>query len=51
MNIPLGTQIMPALKTNQLPTNQKFVGYDNDFADTSFYLELAGQKAAAFHAA
>ncbi|KAL7895994.1 hypothetical protein HDV63DRAFT_411564 [Trichoderma sp. SZMC 28014] len=46
-----GTQIMPALKTNQLPTNQKFVGYDNDFADTSFYLELAGQKAAAFHAA
>ncbi|KAK1254024.1 hypothetical protein MKX08_008019 [Trichoderma sp. CBMAI-0020] len=46
-----GTQIMPSLKTNQLPTNQKFVGYDNNFADTSFYLELAGKKAAAFHAA
>ncbi|GFP58681.1 hypothetical protein TASIC1_0011004800 [Trichoderma asperellum] len=46
-----GTQIMPSLKTNQLPTNQKFVGYDNDFADTSFYLELAGKKAAAFHPA
>ncbi|EHK46725.1 hypothetical protein TRIATDRAFT_132630 [Trichoderma atroviride IMI 206040] len=46
-----GTQIMPSLKTNQLPTNQKFVGYDNNFDDTSFYLELAGKKAAAFHAA
>jgi hypothetical protein len=42
---------MPALKVNQLPTNQKFVGVDNDFANTSFYLALAGQKAAAFHAA
>ncbi|KAK1241972.1 hypothetical protein MKX07_007795 [Trichoderma sp. CBMAI-0711] len=46
-----GTQSMPALKTNQLPTNQKFVGLDNDFPDTSFYLSLGGQKAAAFHSA
>ncbi|KAL7816081.1 hypothetical protein V8C44DRAFT_308772 [Trichoderma aethiopicum] len=46
-----GTQSLPCLKTNQLPTNEKFVGYDNTFADTSFYLELGGQKAAAFAAA
>ncbi|KAL6895231.1 hypothetical protein HDV57DRAFT_1565 [Trichoderma longibrachiatum] len=46
-----GTQSMPALKTNQLPTNQKFVGLDNDFPDTSFYLSLGGQKASAFHSA
>ncbi|KAL7935899.1 hypothetical protein V8C35DRAFT_333677 [Trichoderma chlorosporum] len=46
-----GTQSMPALKVNQLPTNQKFVGVDNDFPNTSYYLALGGQKAAAFHAA
>ncbi|PTB70164.1 hypothetical protein BBK36DRAFT_1173406 [Trichoderma citrinoviride] len=46
-----GTQSLPCLKNNQLPTNEKFVGYDNDFADTGFYLELGGQKAAAFAAA
>ncbi|QYS92859.1 hypothetical protein H0G86_000250 [Trichoderma simmonsii] len=46
-----GTQSLPCLKNNQLPTNEKFVGYDNTFADTAFYLELGGQKAAAFAAA
>ncbi|PTB65021.1 hypothetical protein BBK36DRAFT_20849 [Trichoderma citrinoviride] len=46
-----GTQSMPALKNNQLPTNAKFVGLDNDFPDTSYYLSLGGQKAAAFHSA
>ncbi|KAL7917430.1 hypothetical protein ACQKWADRAFT_324647 [Trichoderma austrokoningii] len=43
-----GTGNLPSLKTNQLPTNEKFVGYDNTFANTSFYLALGGQKAAAF---
>ena len=42
---------MPCLKTDQLPTNDKFVGYDDSFSDTSFYLRLGGQKAAAFKAA
>ncbi|PNP58289.1 hypothetical protein THARTR1_01804 [Trichoderma harzianum] len=46
-----GTQSLPCLKNNQLPTNEKFVGYDNTFTDTAFYLELGGQKAAAFAAA
>ncbi|UKZ74543.1 hypothetical protein TrVFT333_002213 [Trichoderma virens FT-333] len=46
-----GTQSLPCLKNNQLPTNEKFVGYDNTFADTAFYLELGGQKGAAFAAA
>ncbi|EHK22933.1 uncharacterized protein TRIVIDRAFT_28185 [Trichoderma virens Gv29-8] len=46
-----GTQSLPCLKNNQLPTNEKFVGYDNNFADTAFYLELGGQKGAAFAAA
>lgn len=46
--LPLGTGNLPSLKTNQLPTNEKFVGYDNTFANTSFYLALGGQKAAAF---
>lgn len=49
--IQIGTQSLPCLKNNQLPTNEKFVGYDNTFADTAFYLELGGQKAAAFAAA
>ncbi|KAH8820240.1 hypothetical protein F5884DRAFT_40722 [Xylogone sp. PMI_703] len=40
------TNIWPALKNNQLPTNDRFVGYDNDFDSTSHYLELAGQYAA-----
>ncbi|GFP60360.1 hypothetical protein TASIC1_0017012200 [Trichoderma asperellum] len=43
-----GTGNLPSLKTNQLPVNDKFVGYDNTFANTSFYLALGGQKAAAF---
>ncbi|KAL7948165.1 hypothetical protein V8C42DRAFT_343122 [Trichoderma barbatum] len=46
-----GTQSLPCLKTNQLPTNEKFVGYENNFADSAFYLKLGGQKAAAFAAA
>jgi hypothetical protein len=40
-----------ALKVNELPTNQRFVGIDNDFTDTNHYLELGGQLAALYHAA
>ncbi|KAK5996295.1 hypothetical protein PT974_03050 [Cladobotryum mycophilum] len=46
-----GTQNLASLKVNQLPTNDKFVGYDNDFSTTNFYLQLGGQKASAFHSA
>ncbi|KAH8812829.1 hypothetical protein F5884DRAFT_786503 [Xylogone sp. PMI_703] len=45
-----GTGSYPVLKVNQLPTNEKFVGIDNDFSDTNHYLELGGQLAATFHA-
>ncbi|KAH8807611.1 hypothetical protein F5884DRAFT_731483 [Xylogone sp. PMI_703] len=45
-----GTGSYPCLKVNQLPTNEVFVGIDNDFSDTNHYLELGGQLAATFHA-
>jgi hypothetical protein len=44
-----GTGSYACLKVNQLPTNEVFVGIDNDFSDTNHYLELGGQLAATFH--
>jgi hypothetical protein len=45
-----GTGSYACLKVDQLPTNEVFVGIDNDFSDTNHYLELGGQLAATFHA-
>ncbi|KAI0874895.1 hypothetical protein GGS24DRAFT_323907 [Hypoxylon argillaceum] len=42
-----GTSIFPVLRTNDLPTNQRFLGIDNDMA-TDAYLTLAGNAAAQF---
>jgi hypothetical protein len=50
LNPTQGTQALPALKVNQLPTEDYFVGYDIDFANTSFYLGLASQATAAYKA-
>ena len=37
-----GTSIFPVLRVDELPTNQPFVGIDNDMAP-NFYLGMAGQ--------
>jgi hypothetical protein len=44
-----GTGSYACLKVDQLPTDEVFVGIDNDFSDTNHYLELGGQLAATFH--
>jgi hypothetical protein len=46
----LGTGSYACLKTNQLPTNEKFVGIDNDFTSTNHYFELAQQLATSYRA-
>ncbi|KAI0517193.1 hypothetical protein F5B22DRAFT_133122 [Xylaria bambusicola] len=40
-----GTSIFPVLRTRDLPTNQRFLGIDNDMA-TDAYLQMAGDAAA-----
>ncbi|PTB41834.1 hypothetical protein M441DRAFT_46943 [Trichoderma asperellum CBS 433.97] len=45
-----GTGSYACLKTSQLPTNEKFVGLDNDFTSTNHYFELAQQLATSFRA-
>jgi len=42
-----GTSILPVLRTNELPTNQRFLGIDNDMAPDA-YLKLAAGGAAKF---
>ncbi|KAJ8127481.1 hypothetical protein O1611_g6155 [Lasiodiplodia mahajangana] len=42
-----GTSIFPVLRTSDLPTNQRFLGIDDDMA-TDAYLTLAGNAAAQF---
>ncbi|KAI1309829.1 hypothetical protein F5Y03DRAFT_58946 [Xylaria venustula] len=42
-----GTSIFPVLRTSDLPTNQRFLGIDDDMA-TDAYLTLAGDAAARF---
>lgn len=42
-----GTSIFPVLRTSDLPTNQRFLGIDNDMA-TDAYLQMAGNAAARF---
>ncbi|KAH8897168.1 hypothetical protein GQ53DRAFT_887419 [Thozetella sp. PMI_491] len=44
-----GTGSYAVLKNNQLPTNEVFVGINNDFSSTNHYLELGGQLASVFH--
>lgn len=46
----LGTGSYACLKVNQLPTNEKFVGIDNDFTSTNQYFELAQQLATSYKA-
>jgi len=45
-----GTSIFPVLRVDELPTNQEFVGIDNDM-DPTFYLNMAGQAGASLAAA
>lgn len=40
-----GTSIFPVLRANELPTNQRFVGIDNNM-DPAFYLKMAGTAGA-----
>ncbi|KAI0860160.1 hypothetical protein F4860DRAFT_230302 [Xylaria cubensis] len=42
-----GTAIYPVLKTSDLPTNQRFLGIDDDMASDA-YLQMAGDAAARF---
>lgn len=42
-----GTSIFPVLKTSELPTNQRFLGIDDDMAPDA-YLKLAGDAATRF---
>ncbi len=42
-----GTSIFPVLRTRDLPTNQRFLGIDDDMAPDA-YLQLAGDAAAHF---
>jgi hypothetical protein len=44
-----GTAIMPTLRVNELPVNQRFVGIDNNL-DHEIYLSKAGSAAAALKA-